>query len=256
MLDIAMQDYIFSFIPSTLTYNGASFSIQKSLGTTPLNEVDLPSVNLTFNNNNSLYYRSIDEGFSFENNVIKGEDIRSVMLRYRVGATDATKTISTNIVYRSGISVYDVMGPAISINSITSGQTTYTSTDYELNSDRKSITWTGSNHPANNVSFIVNYSCIVPGYVIASAIMEYLVKYALSNLQQTLAAINLCIDSVEDVMDISKIYEQQALTVLAVDMVITYPFSWTYTLPPEEEAVPMEEIIIHDLGIPVYSEYL
>jgi hypothetical protein len=256
MLDITMQEYIFGFIPSSLSFNGTTLSIQKSLGNTPLNEVESPSVNLSFINNNAPFYRSIDQGFSQNNNEVKGEDIRSVMMRYKVGAIDTTKTISSNIVYRSGVVSYDIRGPATSIRSIVSGQTTYTVNDYQLNSDRQSITWISSTHPANNASFTVTYDCIFSGYAIASAIMQYLVKYGLSVLQQTLATNNMCIQEAEEVFDISKIYEQQALTVLAVDMLVTYPYSWTWILPPDEVGVPIEEIIFHDLGIVVYSEFL
>lgn len=242
MLDINLQELIYSYIPTSLTIDDSVFEIQTTLGEVPLNSVECPTVNLSFIGNGTPYFRSIDQTFVADDQQVTGGDIRTVILRYKCGSVNIKKTVQKTIMFRAGQVTYPLQGPVVVINSIEG----FTITDYRLDTTRNSVTWIGQT-PSPDTAFIISYDRIYSGYYLASKIIEYVIKDILGNSRIALATFEVDVLEVNDIVDISSIYSNTALTALAVDVQITYPFKWTQ---PTQigEAVRVEEIRIHDLS--------
>jgi len=242
MIDENVAKLIFNLIPTTLRVHNSDQIVQRTLGDIPLSEIDCPTVNVSFIDGGS-YSRSIDDNYKQINTYTYQEsDVRSAIIRYKVGATNITNNVTETITIRSAQTVYNFKnGPVLQINSITG----HAKTDYQLSSDRYSVEWL-RNIPAPGETFVINYDWVDASYWVAHNIMDYIIKNILGNFRLLLNPFGIDIKNVAQVVDLSRIYVNKSLTVLAVDIKITYPFTWTIDFSPYSDSmVTLNEILIY-----------
>jgi hypothetical protein len=226
--------FVASSIPSSLTIDGYSYPIRRTLGSTPIDKLILPTVNVRFFNEDTPYYRSIDDGCKIVDNISTFTNINACTVRYTVATEDFTTTASQSIKYVTGTDVYEILNkPVIDIVSI---GTFVKNTDYKLSNDHTSIEWIG-NKPSNNSTFNVNYKWTNSGYFINHQLTDYLIKYIKGNFLKTLNGYGIGIVDFKGVKDISDVYGSDVLNVFAFDFIITYPFEWNITLTDEDAVI-------------------
>ena len=240
MIDENVAKLIYNIIPSSLTVHGTTQSIQKTLGEVPLNEISCPTINVSFIDGYPLT-RSFDDGYQqIDENTYTETDTRSAIIRYKVGATNITNNTIQTITVVQGQTSYTLYDPVLKINSITNHQ----NTDYQLSINRDAVEWLVDN--SSESTFIIDYDWVDASYWVAHNVMDYIVKNILGNFRLLLTPFGVDITNVAQVLDISKIFSNQSLTVLTVDVKITYPFTWTINLDPTSDSmITLNEILLY-----------
>lgn len=256
MVDTDVKKLLVSSIPSSVIIDGHSFPIKKTLGSVPLNKLELPTINIKFINDGELYYRSIDDCCTTDiNHNANFCNINSCVIRYTVAATDVVIDTSENITYKSGINSYNIKYvPAIDITEIGSY---VKNTDYKLSTDHTSVEWIG-NKPSNNTTFNIKYKWIDSGYYISDQLITYLIKDVKGRVFNLVKDYGINIIACKAVKDISDIYVSDSFNVFSFDVVITYPFTWNTTIS-EEDAITANkftfDLIINNIEIDtIYSQ--
>jgi hypothetical protein len=239
MLNEDAFKFIFALIPSSLMIHGSTQSIQKTIGSVPLNDVSCPTINMSITEG-APYYQSLDNCFFDDGDLRTEMDIRTAVLKFKVGATDIQNNVTQTISIEPQTNVYALNDPVLQINSVKN----HFSSDYQLTNDRSAIRWL-NNIPALGSTFEINYDWIDSGYWIAHNIMQFIIQNMLGNIRILLEPYNVNVLKVANVVDISKVYANQALTVFMVDVTITYPFTWTIDFSNfDDSLVTLQSLIV------------
>jgi len=227
MLNTDIKKLLLSVTPSNLTIDGHTFTITKTLGSVPLNELTLPTINIKFIGEGTPSYRSMDDGAIITDNVTSYVNTDMCTIRYTVAASDVVIETTETITYKTGTDIYQLHRvPSIDILSV---GTFIKNTDYKLSTDHTSIQWIGSK-PANNVPFTVRYTWSNSGYYISNQLIEYLAKDIRGRIFDLIKVYGINIIDFKGLKDISDIYVSDVFNAFTFDFIITYPFTWTTTI--------------------------
>lgn len=244
MLNLDVKKLLLRELPASLTIDGYTFSIKRTIGSTPLNELSLPTVNLKFIGEGTPYYRSFDDGHMYNDTMNTYQHTYTCSLRFTVAATDATINTSSSIKYISGTNSYTL--PRVPVVDII-GVTGYVkNTDYRLSTDRTSIEWIGTT-PANNATFVVEYTWINSGFYIANQLVDYIMQDVNGRVFDLLRPYGINIINSKGITDLSNIYTNDSLSAFSFDIVVTYPFTWSISISSEDSV--LAESIILDLYV-------
>lgn len=252
ILNLNFKKLLLAEIPSSITIDGHTLPIEKTIGSVPLNKLTLPTINVNFIEN-APYYRSIDDGAVIIDGGFKYNIVNSGIIRYTVGASSVTADTSTTMIYKTGTDLYTLPRvPVVNINNI---GTYVKNIDYRLRSDHASIEWIG-NKPANNASFVVNYKWVNDGYFISHQLIDYLMKDVRGRVFNLITNYNVNIIDFKSVVDISDIYVSDAFNAFSFDFIITYPFTWTSTISDEDAIIANTftfNLIVNDIDVDTIS---
>ena len=230
MLNLNVKKLLVREMPSTLTIDGHVFTINRTLGSTPLNNLSLPTVNLKFIGEGTPWYRSFDDEHTMNDTYNVFKHIYVCTLRYTVAAADTTISDTQSIKYLSGINTYAIA--RVPVKDITNIATFDKNVDYRLSLDRESVEWI-DHTPAVNSNFTVEYDWIDSGLYISHQLIDYLMKDVHGRVFDLLRPYGIDVIDSKSVIDLSEIYANDALSAFSFDIIITYPYTWTTTLADE-----------------------
>ncbi len=249
MLDINIKKLLISSIPSNISIDGYSFPIKKTLGSVPLNKLELPTVNIKFINEGDLYYRSIDDCCNIVDTTTTFNNINTCVVRYTVASTDVVINTSNPITYKTGTDIYTI--PRVPVIDIIKVGSYIKNIDYKLSDDHTSIIWIG-NKPSDNTIFNIEYKWINSGYYISNQLVSYLIKDFKGRIFNLIRDYGINIIDCKGVKDISDIYTSDSFNAFSFDFTITYPFTWSTTIS-EEDAVISDtftfDLIVNDINV-------
>jgi hypothetical protein len=244
MLNLDVKKLLLRELPSSLTLDGHSFTIKRTIGSTPLNELSLPTINIKFIGEGAPYYRSFDDGHVYNDTLNKYRHTYTCSLRFTCAAIDTIITTSESIKYVEGTSKYALARvPILDITSITGF---VKNTDYRLSSDRTMVEWIGTT-PANNITFTIEYTWINSGFYIANQMIDYIMQDVNGRVFDLLRPYGINIINSKGIVDLSDIYTNDALSAFSFDIIITYPFAWSTSIASDDAT--LAETIILDLYV-------
>jgi len=234
MLSLEIKKLLLRSIPSTITVDGHQFAINRTIGSTPLNTLTLPTINLKFIGEGTPYYRSFDDEHIMNDTVNTYKNTYVCTLRYTIAATDTVISTTQSIKYLDGVNTYPIERvPVLDITNITGYEKNI---DYRLNASHESITWIGDT-PAVNANFTVEYDWIDSGLYIVSQFTEYLMKDVQGRVFDLLKPYGINMIGSKGGQDLSDIITNDALNAFSFDITITYPFTWTTTITTEDASI-------------------
>jgi len=237
MLNLDVKKLLIREMPSSLTIDGHVFTIKKTTGSTPLNELTLPTINLKFIGEGTPYYRSFDDDHIINDTLNQYQHTCVCTLRFTIAASDSIISASDSIKYLSGTNSYTLQRvPVLDITSVTGF---VKDTDYQLSADRTAIEWIGTT-PTVNANFTVNYQWINSGFYISHQILDYIMKDINGRVFNLLTPYGINVINYKGAVDLSDIYTNDALSAFSFDIVITYPFTWTTLIENSEIAETIE----------------
>jgi hypothetical protein len=256
MLNLDVKKLLLREIPSTLAIDGHSFTILRTFGSTPLNSLTLPTVNLKVIGEGTPFYRSFDDGHVFNNSLNIYQNTYTCTLRYTVAATDKVISASQSIKYLNGVNSYVLAG--VPVKDIVSIPTFVKDVDYRLNNDRDEIEWIG-NKPSANANFTVTYNWINSGLYISHQLLDYLMKDVRGRVFDLLSTYKINVVKSKGVVDISDIYANDALSAFSFDIVITYPFTWTTSILSEDAVTATQidlDLYVNEINVGTISKQI
>lgn len=230
MLKPTIRKLIIDQVPESVSVNGHSVTVNKTVGSVPLNPLSVPAVNIKFVAEGTPYYRSIDDQADIVNDVLKEQDVRSVVVRYTVGAKDEVVTSSETFVYSTLQTAYTLSN--VPVNQIKSVGSYVNGTDYKLSPNRDSIIWL--KQLTNNTTFTVTYEWLDSGFFVCSELINFLIKNTFGEFRHILAKNGVNVLRSTGIIDLSDIYANDALSACSCDIVLTYTYSWSRALTEED----------------------